>query len=211
MAGVGLVHGGQRERGVVVPLELLLLLVRPPQRVHRRHVEVAGLVLVERPGRQVGRIGHDRPFEHRRVDDLQLLARRERGETLLGHEPPGALHLGPVGVLELEGLRMPRLGLGDLLLPGARRIELLGFRLQQRQGLGHLLLAQRLELRAVEVEQVLALQLVVHPALADRERAADLRVQVAVEEVLVLGEADARAAGGVLDPLLLAAGGADDR
>jgi hypothetical protein len=80
---------------------------------------------------------------------------------------------------------------------GARRLE-------RQAGLLDVLVPQRFECLAVERQQVLALELVVHPALADREGPAHAAAQVAVDELLVLDEADARARRRVLDAFGLA-------
>src|SRR5204862_7555089 len=100
---------------------------------------------------------------------------------------------------DAQRLGMPRLGFVEQVAPRAGGIDLARRGFQRGPALLHVLASQRLEADAVEVQQMLAAELVVHPALADRDRAAQLRFQIAVEKLLVLEEPHARASRGVLD------------
>jgi hypothetical protein len=99
-----------------------------------------------------------------------------------------ARHLRLVGFAKSQGLGVALLGFGDLVAPRPHRIELGGLGLEELAGLLDVLAAQSFERRAVHAEQMLALELEVHPPLADREGAAHLGFEVAIDELLVLEE-----------------------
>ena len=97
--GVGLVQHRERQRRVIVGLELMRLVLAPPADVDRRHEEVPGLVHVQGRGGQVGGVRRRGPLEQRRLDDLERRVQQRRQMLLFG-EPPRPLDLGDVGLAQ---------------------------------------------------------------------------------------------------------------
>src|SRR5207247_8860608 len=106
-----------------------------------------------------------------------------------------------VGLAQAQRLRVAPLAVRDQLAPRARRVDAARRRLERMARALDVLAPQLLERAAVERQQVLALELVVHPTLADRETAAHPAAEIAIQELLELDEPDPGARGGMLDAL----------
>ena len=184
---------------MTVARELLLLLLARARQVDGRDVEHPGLVVIERSGCQVRGVGHEQSLEHRGVDHLDG-PRGDGCDFLVGHESPRAFDLLRVGFAHLGAARMPLLGIGELLVPIAERIDALRLGDQLLARALDVLDAQRLDGSGVDVEEMLAPQQLVHGRLADRMRAPGAPRQLALEEVLVTTEAHPGSPCGVLDP-----------
>ena len=199
MPRVTLVHGEHRQRREVVHAELRRLLVATAPDVDRRHVEEARRVGIERRGPVVGRERAQTTLEDRRIEHLESIVDGQRREMTIGDEATRAIELGHVRLP--QPIRLGRAGtaLGDELTPRAPRIEPLRLVLEQTQRLRDMRAPELLESRAVERHHVLALELHVHPAFADRERAGGPREQRALEPLVEAQEPRARALARVLE------------